>query len=763
MKIYGRGTVDGNGLHMALTNDFGDNLLIPDNCTNFTADGITFRDAGGWGLVPTQSTNLLFSNLKIFNYLAASQDDGIDVVDSQAVTVSNVVAVTGDDSFSTKSYNYPIDNVLFENSLLWSAAIGCKIGWTVATPQNGITYSNIVVYNCMNGVGLTEYDGGSAGGSTAGNLAWDNIDIESNTLGSTEQQAWGVFLIQVTNGVATNVMVGNITVRQSGLNGAIGGIYTNTIINGITFSNISMPGLSGYASNLFQMDLFNLKYYTNLIILPGQSQVADVYLTNSDASGSTSFNAAGNWSNGHQPVSTTNYLVAAYTLRTPTGGSTAFADGSLTLYDAATLALKNDNSTTTMGTSPATGLFLNNSTVKNVDVASDTLAGYVTLLTGGGIFNMAGETGQTFTISAAIGGPGAFQAGISGNSGTIQLSGVNTYTGGTFFGTTFSNYLTLRLSGAGTLGSTNGPLTFNGTNDLLDLNGTSQGIGNLSGTAGTITNSAAATSRLTVGNGDNGGGTFSGAIVSGNGPIALVKAGAGIITLSGTNTYTGTTSVSNGTLLVNGSLGTNVVSVTGGSLGGTGLIAGPVVVTNFGTLTAGSVAIGTLTISNNLTLASTATVLMKVNPAAGTNDLICGLGKVSYNGTLVISNLSGTLTNTDSFKLFSAASYTGNFTNIAPATPGAGLLWTNRLALDGTLGVITGSLLPGTPTNLIYSVSNGSLIVGWPAAYTGWLLQTQTNGLGTNWATLASSATTNQMSLPINPANGSVFYRLAHP
>jgi hypothetical protein len=43
-------------------------------------------------------------------------------------------------------------------------------------------------------------------------------------------------------------------------------------------------------------------------------------------------------------------------------------------------------------------------------------------------------------------------------------------------------------------------------------------------------------------------------------------------------------------------------------------------------------------------------------------------------------------------------------------------------------------------------------------------LQTQTNtlanGLGTNWADVANSSTTNQVILPMNLSNDSVFYRL---
>ena len=54
--------------------------------------------------------------------------------------------------------------------------------------------------------------------------------------------------------------------------------------------------------------------------------------------------------------------------------------------------------------------------------------------------------------------------------------------------------------------------------------------------------------------------------------------------------------------------------------------------------------------------------------------------------------------------------------------------------------------------------------LSWPASYVGWELQAQTNlagaGLGTNWFPVAGSTTTTQMSIPVDPANGSVFYRL---
>jgi hypothetical protein len=69
-----------------------------------------------------------------------------------------------------------------------------------------------------------------------------------------------------------------------------------------------------------------------------------------------------------------------------------------------------------------------------------------------------------------------------------------------------------------------------------------------------------------------------------------------------------------------------------------------------------------------------------------------------------------------------------------------------------------------TPTNITFQVMGNNLTLSWPGDHLGWRLQVQTNnlgqGLGTNWVDVANSTTTNQMTMPINPASGSVFYRM---
>ncbi len=75
----------------------------------------------------------------------------------------------------------------------------------------------------------------------------------------------------------------------------------------------------------------------------------------------------------------------------------------------------------------------------------------------------------------------------------------------------------------------------------------------------------------------------------------------------------------------------------------------------------------------------------------------------------------------------------------------------------------TSSVLP----QLASSAGAGQITLSWPANHTGWRLVMQTNsltqGLGTNWVTVDASTNSDQMSLPVNTTNNSLFFRLVYP
>ena len=160
----------------------------------------------------------------------------------------------------------------------------------------------------------------------------------------------------------------------------------------------------------------------------------------------------------------------------------------------------------------------------------------------------------------------------------------------------------------------------------------------------------------------------------------LTKKGAGTLTLTGASSYTGTTTVSNGTLRVNGSIAGGTVTVApGATLDGTGTVNAPIDVQSGGTLAAGN-SIGTLTVNGASTLAGTVVAEVTNGPSS---DLINFTGGATLGGTLtVVAN--GTLTSGQTFNLFEGA-LSGTFTTLnLPGGPGH---W-NTSALY-TLGEIT--------------------------------------------------------------------------
>jgi autotransporter-associated beta strand protein len=204
--------------------------------------------------------------------------------------------------------------------------------------------------------------------------------------------------------------------------------------------------------------------------------------------------------------------------------------------------------------------------------------------------------------------------------------------------------------------------------------------------------------------------TFAGHIAG----TSVTKVGTGAWTLTGSNYYTGPTTVSAGKLLVNGDshAATGAITVaSGATLGGTGIIGGATTVN--GTLSPGSNAIGTLTFTNSVNLNSGGTTYIEIRKLPKTNDLLRVLGRLTYGGALSVTNLAGTLTNGDSFKILDATNDTGAFATLSLPALGSGLGWnTSALYTNGTLSVV---MLPRfnsvglVGTNVVMS-GNGGMV-----------------------------------------------------
>ena len=234
---------------------------------------------------------------------------------------------------------------------------------------------------------------------------------------------------------------------------------------------------------------------------------------------------------------------------------------------------------------------------------------------------------------------------------------------------------------------------------------------------------------------------------------------------AGGNTAGISSLVGGGELIINGLLPGPII-VTNGILGGTGTLSGPVGIQSPGTLAPGTSSIGTLTINNNLT--NSGNMFVKLNKSlAQSNDFVSVSGILANtgSGTVIVTNLGPTLAAGDRFVLFNQPFANGNLLAIS----GSGnVTWTNNLALDGSISVVSVTAPVNTNTFAAsYSVSGGSLHLSWPSDRLGWRLQVQTNslnvGLDSNWSDWPGSTTVTNATIPINPANPAVFFRLVYP
>lgn len=254
-------------------------------------------------------------------------------------------------------------------------------------------------------------------------------------------------------------------------------------------------------------------------------------------------------------------------------------------------------------------------------------------------------------------------------AGILKINGASTYTGATNIqqGTIFI------ASATATLGSNSAVSLANAAGVTLDMTNRNLSIGSLSG-GGTTGGSVVLGSAILTTGGNNASANFAG-VISGSG--ALVKNGTGVQTLSGTNTYTGATTVNAGTLIIGvagvGSIN-SAVTVNAGALGGSGQITKNVIIGNSSgsgdaILSPGNSA-GTLTITGSLSMLSDAKFAFELNGATGIAD------KVVANGITINSNSvfeftliggGGNLAIDDQFVIMdntAAGSISGTFSNL---------------------------------------------------------------------------------------------------
>lgn len=355
------------------------------------------------------------------------------------------------------------------------------------------------------------------------------------------------------------------------------------------------------------------------------------------------------------------------------------------LFDSGAGAFTIGDMQLTIGAGGITNNSTNTETINtNISVAA---AQSWTAASGDLSFGGAIITGNPLTITGAFNTAFANTSNFSG-TGSLIKDGSGTFTmSGTTVGFTGGVIVQDGILKAGPTGGLPGNVSYTINGGTLDLNGIDLTISRLSGTGGNVfLNSADLTVNQTTAS------TYSG-VISGDG--GLTKLGIGLLEITGTNTYTGGTTVSAGTLQGNvtslqGDITDNATVIFNqtGLTSGTyaSVISGTGVVTKIGNGTV--IFTGANTYSGGTTVS--AGVLQGTTDSLQGNIDVTGTGRVEFsqttNGTYSgIIDGSGAVIKSDT----GTVSFTGANTYVGATTISGGTLQIGNGGVIGSLAAAT--------------------------------------------------------------------------
>jgi filamentous hemagglutinin family protein len=645
---------------------------------------------------PLPNANAIWmSNLSQLNADAITNGNGGNIIvwsDHRTVAQGSITArggaVSGDGGFvETSGKDYLNANHVLVNT---SAANGKRGTWLL--DPTDLTISNAADSNVIVGVNTFTGDGDFA----ASNL---NVTTLQNALATNN------ILVQTTAGGAGGG-AGNITVDDAITWNAATTLtldaFNSIIINDpITATNGGLSLNANAASQVNQditvglnLTLDGPATYTFTGAIAGnggliKNGAGTAILVNNTYNGSTTINAGTVQSNSFDVIPDTSAVTIA-------AGATFDLNG-------------------------------NSETIGSLSGAGD-------VTTGGGFLTTGGDNSST-TYSGVISEAGGL---IKEGTGTLTLSGNNTYTGSTTI-----NAGTLRMGIANALSNSTAVGIANVAGATWDLNNFNQTV-NVIGLGGaTGGNILLGSATLTFGGAAN----FTyGGVISGTGSI--IKQGTGIQTFTNTQTYTGSTTINDGTLrlgannIFSNTSSISIANVAGATLdlngfndtinvisGGGGV--GGTIALGAGTLTTGDSTSntfagvisgagnivkqgsGTWTLSGNNTYSGLTTINAGVLNAASANALgtTAGGTVVNSGGTLLLTGATigaedvtlnnGTLSGSGTSSLSGDITLSTGTSDIIQANSGA------DLTLSGNINGAAGLTLQGAGTlNLTGSLGN---------------------------------------------------------
>jgi polygalacturonase len=171
----------GEDMRRSLHVGAGSHIIWIRNSTNVHINNVSIVNSPDWSVRIDNSERIFVQGVYIYSSLTMGVNgDGIDLVSSRDVAISDSVITTGDDSIVLKTIPMngtikPTENVTVTNCILTSSSTALMIGTETFADIRHVVFSNIVIRNANKGFGINVQDG-----ATVSDVVVSNVTMELN-------------------------------------------------------------------------------------------------------------------------------------------------------------------------------------------------------------------------------------------------------------------------------------------------------------------------------------------------------------------------------------------------------------------------------------------------------------------------------------------------------------------------------------------------------------------------------------------------------
>lgn len=222
-------------------------MFVLNDCKNILLRDITVINSPLWNIRLNDCDGVHVQGVYIFSDLEKGVNaDGIDIVSTSNVIISDSTIVTGDDSIVLKTIAKngkpakPTENVTVTNCVLTSSSTPLMIGTETEADIRHILFNNCVIRNSNKGFGINVQDGATVSDVIISNLTIETNRRHWNWWGDAEMCKFILHKRKPTSklGVIRDIVIDNIIAHTSGTSTITG--HTEQPVENIRMSNVQI-------------------------------------------------------------------------------------------------------------------------------------------------------------------------------------------------------------------------------------------------------------------------------------------------------------------------------------------------------------------------------------------------------------------------------------------------------------------------------------------------------------------------------------------